>query len=56
MTLRELGVIVDTQDTSTRKKKIIESRHGSFNLLGLMQKSKVVAITLAEAEKKMRRR
>jgi hypothetical protein len=52
MTPRELGVIADTQDTSTRKKKIIESRHGSFNLLGLMEKSKAVAITLAEAEQK----
>jgi hypothetical protein len=56
MTPRELGVIMDNQDTSTRKKKIIESRHGSFNLLGLMQKSKAVAISLAEEEKKMRRR
>ena len=52
MTPRELGVINSSKDTQTRKKKIIETKHGSFNLLGLMQKSKQAAETLGEEEKK----
>jgi hypothetical protein len=52
MTPRELGVITEVTTTVTKKKRIIETRHGSFNLMGLMQKSKAAAVTLDEEEKK----
>jgi hypothetical protein len=51
MTPRELGAITASQDNTTRKKKVIETKHGSFNLLELMQKSKAAALLLDVEEK-----
>ena len=52
MTPRELGVITTQKDTTTKKKRIIEKNHGSFNLLGLMEKSKLAALNLSKDEQK----
>jgi hypothetical protein len=48
MTPRQLGVMSSAADKPTRKKRIIQSKHGSFNLLGLMDQSKEAAVILQQ--------